>query len=87
MRLFQWVAIVAGGSLLNDLVYISLLSATGLIPAGNWSTAVLRFGIGVYGFVLWLPSILKQGAQMDMIEAGWLSALPLWCVMPLSPLR
>lgn len=34
------------------------------------------WSIGVYGFVLWLPSILKQGAQMDMIEAGWLSALP-----------
>ena len=34
------------------------------------------WSIGVYGFVLWLPSILKAGAQMDMIEAGWLSALP-----------
>jgi len=34
------------------------------------------WSIGVYGFVLWLPSILKHGAQMDMIEAGWLSALP-----------
>jgi sugar phosphate permease len=30
------------------------------------------WSIGVYGFVLWLPSILKAGAQMDMIEAGWL---------------
>lgn len=34
------------------------------------------WSIGVYGFVLWLPSILKAGAQMDMVEAGWLSALP-----------
>ena len=34
------------------------------------------WSIGVYGFVLWLPSILKHGAQMDMVEAGWLSALP-----------
>ena len=34
------------------------------------------WSIGVYGFVLWLPSILKQGQQMDMVEAGWLSALP-----------
>lgn len=34
------------------------------------------WSIGVYGFVLWLPSILKHGAQMNMIEAGWLSALP-----------
>ena len=29
-----------------------------------------------YGFVLWLPSILKHGANIDIIEAGWLSALP-----------
>lgn len=34
------------------------------------------WSIGVYGFVIWLPSILKQGQQMDMVEAGWLSALP-----------
>ncbi len=34
------------------------------------------WSIGVYGFVLWLPSILKAGAQMDMVQAGWLSALP-----------
>jgi nitrate/nitrite transporter NarK len=34
------------------------------------------WSIGVYGFVLWLPSILKAGQEMDMIEAGWLSALP-----------
>lgn len=34
------------------------------------------WSIGVYGFVLWLPSILKHGANIDIIEAGWLSALP-----------
>ncbi|MEB0039243.1 MULTISPECIES: MFS transporter [unclassified Pseudomonas] len=34
------------------------------------------WSIGVYGFVLWLPSILKQGADLNMVEAGWLSALP-----------
>jgi sugar phosphate permease len=34
------------------------------------------WSIGVYGFVIWLPSILKAGADMDMVEAGWLSALP-----------
>ena len=57
-RLFQWVAIVAAGTLLNDLVYISLLSACGLIPSGNWSTAVLRFGIGdMVGVVVSMPLI------------------------------
>ncbi|MCY1267885.1 putative tartrate transporter [compost metagenome] len=34
------------------------------------------WSIGVYGFVLWLPSILRQAANLDIVEAGWLSALP-----------
>ncbi|MDH0303235.1 MULTISPECIES: MFS transporter [unclassified Pseudomonas] len=34
------------------------------------------WSIGVYGFVLWLPSILKQAAALDIVTAGWLSALP-----------
>jgi sugar phosphate permease len=34
------------------------------------------WSIGVYGFVLWLPSILKNGATLGMVETGWLSALP-----------
>lgn len=34
------------------------------------------WSIGVYSFVLWLPSILRSGMQMGMVEAGWLSAVP-----------
>ena len=34
------------------------------------------WSIGVYGFVLWLPSILKNGSTLGMVETGWLSALP-----------
>lgn len=34
------------------------------------------WSIGVYGFVLWLPSILRNDTQMGMVEAGWLSAVP-----------
>jgi sugar phosphate permease len=34
------------------------------------------WSIGVYGFVLWLPSILKNGAALGMVETGWLTALP-----------
>ena len=60
----------------------------GIKPVKNYAEAfrspkviilALQFfcwSIGVYGFVLWLPSILKQGAHLDMVEAGWLSALP-----------
>ena len=47
------------------------------------SPAVVKLGaqyfcwsIGVYGFVLWLPSILKNGSTLGMVETGWLSALP-----------
>lgn len=35
------------------------------------------WSIGVYGFVLWLPSILHSASQnMGMVELGWLSAVP-----------
>jgi sugar phosphate permease len=34
------------------------------------------WSIGVYGFVLWLPSILKSGSKMGIVTAGWLSSVP-----------
>jgi sugar phosphate permease len=34
------------------------------------------WSIGVYGFVIWLPSIIKAAPQMSMIKTGWLSSLP-----------
>ena len=34
------------------------------------------WSIGVYGFVLWLPSILKSGSQLGIVDIGWLSAVP-----------
>ncbi|WP_130833005.1 MFS transporter [[Erwinia] mediterraneensis] len=35
------------------------------------------WSIGVYGFVLWLPSILREAnTAMGMVEAGWLSSVP-----------
>jgi sugar phosphate permease len=34
------------------------------------------WSIGVYGFVLWLPSILKEGSSLGIVAAGWLSAVP-----------
>jgi sugar phosphate permease len=33
------------------------------------------WSIGVYGFVIWLPSILRT-RDMGMVELGWLSAVP-----------
>jgi hypothetical protein len=37
------------------------------------------WSIGVYGFVLWLPSIIRSGGEnMGMVEVGWLSSVPIW---------
>ncbi|MRW88172.1 histidine kinase [Pseudoduganella sp. FT26W] len=57
-RLFQWVLIVVLGTLLNDVVYMSLLSLAGLIPPGEWVAVVLRFGIGdMVGVLVSMPLI------------------------------
>lgn len=34
------------------------------------------WSIGIYGFVLWLPSILREASKLDMVATGWLSSLP-----------
>jgi sugar phosphate permease len=34
------------------------------------------WSIGVYGFVMWLPSIIKSAPNVDIITTGWYSALP-----------
>ena len=30
----------------------------------------------MYGFVLWLPSIIRGASNMGMVETGWLSSVP-----------
>ncbi len=34
------------------------------------------WSIGVYGFVMWLPSILHAAPDINMVATGWLSAVP-----------
>jgi sugar phosphate permease len=34
------------------------------------------WSIGVYGFVMWLPSIIKAAPDMSMVKTGWLSSIP-----------
>ncbi len=34
------------------------------------------WSIGVYGFVMWLPSIIKAAPDMNIVRTGWLSAVP-----------
>jgi len=34
------------------------------------------WSIGLYGFVMWLPSIIGAAPNMNMINTGWLTAVP-----------
>ncbi|GAB3013040.1 MFS transporter [Spirosoma pulveris] len=34
------------------------------------------WSIGVYGFVMWLPSILNAAPNMTIVKTGWLSSIP-----------
>jgi sugar phosphate permease len=71
-----------------DLEQALQLEQQGMKPVKNYREAfksgkviALSFqyffwSIGVYGFVLWLPSILKSGSKMGIVTAGWLSSVP-----------
>ncbi|NDU98217.1 MFS transporter [Spirosoma terrae] len=34
------------------------------------------WSIGVYGFVMWLPSIINAAPNMNIVKTGWLSSVP-----------
>ena len=34
------------------------------------------WSIGVYGFVMWLPSIINAAPDMNMVKTGWLASVP-----------
>jgi sugar phosphate permease len=36
----------------------------------------MLWSFGVYGFVMWLPSIIQSAPDMDIVTTGWLSAVP-----------
>jgi sugar phosphate permease len=36
----------------------------------------LLWSFGVYGFVMWLPSMIRAAPDMDMVTTGWLSSVP-----------
>lgn len=45
-------------------------------PKVIWLSAqYFLWSLGIYGFVIWLPSMLKT-ANMGMVELGWLAAVP-----------
>ncbi len=80
----KWLTPAAGAVLERRLVEEQL----GVTPAGVVRQVLLRgdvlllsaqyfcWSLGVYGFVLWLPTIVRQGAAASMTRTGLLSAIP-----------
>ncbi|WP_297424089.1 MFS transporter [Clostridium sp.] len=72
----------------KDIEIVMEEEQKGIKPVKNYREAfktpaviILSFqyffwSIGVYGFVMWLPSILKASPQIGIVLAGWLSSLP-----------
>lgn len=72
----------------NGIEDVLLEEQKGLKPVKNYREAfkspkviILSFqyffwSIGVYGFVMWLPSILKSASNMGIVAAGWLTSVP-----------
>jgi sugar phosphate permease len=40
------------------------------------SIQYFMWSIGVYGFVMWLPSIIKSAPEIDIVATGWYSSIP-----------
>lgn len=40
------------------------------------SLQYLFWSLGVYGFVMWLPSIISSAPEINIVATGWLSAVP-----------
>jgi sugar phosphate permease len=80
----RWIAPEAAESLEQQLAREQL----GLAPVDAVRKALLRgdvlllslqyfcWSLGVYGFVLWLPTIVRQGGSLSIEETGLLSAIP-----------
>ena len=72
----------------NDLEEILLLEQQVIKPVRNYAEAFKSkvvillclqyalWSIGVYGFVLWLPSIINAAPNSNIVTTGWLSSIP-----------
>jgi sugar phosphate permease len=80
----RWITRPAAELLKNRLAQEQFAIA----PVGSVRKALVRgdvlllsaqyfcWSLGVYGFVLWLPTIVRRGAGVSMAKTGLLSALP-----------
>lgn len=97
-NLLSWLIVVIAGSVVNGLVYISLLYLAGLIPQGQWATAFQRFAVGdIVGIVgsmpfLWLLLDDHARSRLRFATLHWetagyvlLAAFMLWIVFGLVP--
>jgi sugar phosphate permease len=61
----------------QSLAPVPTLGAALRLPSVVMLSAQYFFwSLGVYGFVLWLPSMVKAGSQQGIVATGWLSAIP-----------
>jgi len=72
----------------NNLEEILLLEQQLIKPVRNYAEAFKSkvvillclqyalWSIGVYGFVLWLPSIINAAPNSNIVTTGWLSSIP-----------
>lgn len=76
-RLITWLSIVGVGTLANSMVYIFLLSLTGLLPEGDRIEGLIRFWVGdCVGIVvsmpmLWMVLTNSGQARLRTILASW----------------
>ncbi|MGX1193443.1 MFS transporter [Metabacillus sp. SLBN-84] len=71
-----------------DLQYALEQEQQGIKPVKNYKEAFKSkvvillaaqyalWSVGLYGFVMWLPSIIKAAPNMSIVQTGWLSAVP-----------
>lgn len=71
-----------------DLQYALEREQQGIKPVKNYKEAFKSkivillaaqyalWSVGLYGFVMWLPSIIKAAPNMSIVQTGWLSAVP-----------
>lgn len=74
--LLRWGAAVVVGTLGNGIVYVSVLSLSGQLPALGWATAVLRFWVGDgVGILIMMPLFwMLADAASRRVLLAWLDA-------------
>ncbi|MEO5998263.1 MAG: MFS transporter [Chitinophagaceae bacterium] len=72
----------------NDLEEQLVLEQQHIKPVKNYAEAFKSkvvillslqyalWNVGVFGFVMWLPSIIKEAPDTSIVNTGWLSAVP-----------